>query len=341
MATATAEDAPRPVLHTNEDYVREITRATSLALDDPLAVFAFVLNSLPDRVNVYPTENYYYFTFIHNGTPYSGNIRIERDEGDEVSLHFAYFETDGEWRPNDFGRHVVFGVSQGVTLEKIDRLVYRVSYGGKNVVFALNDLSQVKPPAGSIASDEKFIGPIFDESGIRFFLFFNSKLKNFLYVLDETVKNTEELFPYEGTDRILVGKRTGFAYYRDHKLQRKILIGVLDTNIRLNTWFDGPFDQLPDNFLEGESLRDAILEMQPELKGKIDRFGASPDRQVRFSIVPYLPYYEVKELEAFHKCASQKIKDPAYYNCFIAAKVGFKPPEQMFEPEKPTKPGKH
>jgi hypothetical protein len=31
----------------------------------------------------------------------------------------------------------------------------------------------VKPPAGALRADETFIGPIFDESAIRFFLVFN------------------------------------------------------------------------------------------------------------------------------------------------------------------------
>ncbi len=305
--TAAAQNPEHPTLHFHEDYVEELTRTTTLAVDDPLAVFAFVLNSLPNRVKVYPTENYYYFSFIHNGTPYAGNIRIERDEGDKVSLHFAYFETAVEWRQETPGKHVVFDASQGVMLEKIERLVYRVSYGEKSVVFALNDLSQVRPPAGALAPGEKFIGPIFDDSGIRFFFVYNSKLKIFLYILDETVKVAEELFPYQGTDRILVGKRTGFAYYRDYKLDRKILIGVLDNNVRLNNYFDGPFDQLPDNFIEGETLREAILETRPNLKGKIDRFGRAPDGEVRLSIVPYLQYFELSELDAFHKCARRKI----------------------------------
>src|ERR1700687_2103947 len=286
--------------------MEEITRTTTLAVDDPLAVFAFVLNSLPDRVKVYPTENYYYFSFIHNGTPYGGNIRIEMDEGDKVSLHFAYYETEGEWRPETPRKHVVFGASQGVTLEKIERLVYRVSYGGKSVVFALNDLSEVKPPAGAVAPGEKFIGPIFDDSGIRFFLVYNSKLKIFLYILDETVKVGEELFPYQGTNRILVGKRTGFAYYRDHKLDRKILIGVLDTNVRLNNYFDGPFDQLPDNFIEGETLREAILAVEPSLAGKIDRFGGAPDGSGRYLIGPYVYYRTEEEFQSFHDCATSR-----------------------------------
>ncbi|HLL29150.1 MAG TPA: hypothetical protein VKT73_16040 [Xanthobacteraceae bacterium] len=339
FATAVAAESPQqPTLHTNESYVEEISRTTTLAIDDPLAVFAFVFNGLPERVKVYPTENYYYFTFIHNGTPYSGNIRIEMDEGDKVSLHFGYYDTETEWHPDPQGKNVVLGAAEGVALERLERLVYRVSYGGKSVVFALNDLSQVKPPEGTMAPGEKFIGPIFDESGVRFFLVYNSKVKVFLYILDETVKVTEALLPYEKTDRILIGKRTGFAYYRDYKLDRKILIGVFEPNMTLNTYFDGPFDQLPDNFIEGETLRDAILEVRPSLKGKIDRLGDFPGGEVRFSIIPYLAYFELGELEAFHKCASKKIHEVGYYECFVAEKLGFEVGDPMYDTTKAKKP---
>ena len=33
--------------------------------------------------------------------------------------------------------------------------------------------------------------------------------------------------------------------------------------MRANNYFDGPFDQLPDNFIAGEALRDAILSVRP------------------------------------------------------------------------------
>ncbi len=52
----------------------------------------------------------------------------------------------------------------------------------------VNDPSQVSPPAAAMRPNERFIGPIFDESGICFFLVYNSKLKIFHYLLDETVK---------------------------------------------------------------------------------------------------------------------------------------------------------
>jgi hypothetical protein len=322
VGTEVAQSSELPRLETNQAYVEEVTRTTTLSINDPIAVFAFVLNSLPDRVKVYPTENYYYFSFIHNGKRYAGNIRLDASNRDDGKVIFAYYEELSEWRDESPVTHVILDASQGVTVENVERLVYRVSYGQKNVIFALNDLSQVKPPADAIGPDEKFIGPIFDESAIRFFLVYNSKLKIFHYILDETVKVVDEFIPSRRTDRIIIGKRTDFAFYRDHRLNRKILIGVFEGNARANNYFDGPFDQLPDNFIEGETLREILFEIEPRLKGQIDRFGGSPDGAVRYMIAPYLPYRMEDELDAFDKCATSK-KNPAaaYYKCFIAEYV--------------------
>ena len=44
----------------------------------------------------------------------------------------------------------------------------------------------------------------------------------------------------------------------------------------MNNYFDGPFDQLPDNFIEGETLREAILAVRAKPAGKIDRVGGAP-----------------------------------------------------------------
>lgn len=320
-AVAAAQDAGPPKLDTIEAYVNEVTRATTLDVKDPMAVLAFVLNSLPDRVNVYPTENYYYFNFYYGGAPYAGNIRIEPGDDGKVTVHFVYYEDWSEWRQESPLTHVVLDASRGVTVEKLERLVYRLTYGGKSVVFALNDLSQVRPPEGALAPGEIFIGPIFDESAIRFFLVYNAKLKVFLYILDETVKVAEDFFPAGRSNRILVGKRTGFAFYKDRLRDRKILIGVFEANYRLNTHFDGPFDQLPDNFIEGETLRNAILDVAPRLKGHIDRFGSFPGGAVRFEIKPYASYRTVGELYGVDKCARARLRIASYYTCFVAEPV--------------------
>lgn len=315
--TPAAQDQDLPRLQRHEDYVNEVMRTTRLDVDDPMAVFAFVFNSLPDQVKVYPTENYYYFTFIHNGKSYDGNIRLDASTRDEGKADFAYSEDLKEWLGETPVSHVLLDASKGVTIEKLERFAYRVTYGGKSVVFNLNDLSQVKPPANALAADETFIGPIFDDSAIRFFLLFNSKLKIFHYVLDETVKVADEFVPTRRSDRILIGKRTGFAFYRDHRLDRKILVGVFEGNIRVNNYFDGPFDQLPDNFIEGETFRNILLQIEPGLKGRIDRWGGSPDGTVRYSIDPYLAYRTETELEMFHQCAVKEQRSPNYYNCFV------------------------
>jgi hypothetical protein len=186
--------------------------------------------------------------------------------------------------------HIVLGRRHGVTVDKLAPLSYRVSFKSKSVIFDLNDLSTVAPPSAALGPDEKYLGPVFDDSAIRFFLLYNTRLKIFHYVLDETIRVADEFFAAKSTDRIAIGRRTGFAFYRDHRLDRKILIGVFEGNARVNNYFDGPFDQLPDNFLVGDTLRRIILEVEPSLAGRIDRFGGSPDGSSRFLIAPYLHY---------------------------------------------------
>ena len=303
-------------IQTNEGYIEDVLSPATLPLDDPRAMFAAIFATLRERVKVFPTENYYYFSFVQNGVRYGGNIRLAANDRDAGKLHFAYFEHFAEWRSQPRVTHVVFDKSDGVTVERAAPLAYRVSFQGRTVMFELNDLSNVTPAASSIAPHEKFIGPIFDESATRFFLVFNSRLKLFHYILDETIKLTDELIPSPRTERILVGKRTGFAYYRDHLRERKILIGVFDANVRANNELDGPFDQLPDNFIEGDTLRQSIIDADPGVAGKIDRFGYYIDGTARYLIAPYRRYHHADDLLGVHKCAAQEYTKRNYYSCF-------------------------
>jgi hypothetical protein len=315
-AAQNSEQAQLPTLHLNQDYVDEATRPCSLDVKDPKAVFAFVFGSLPDHVKVFPTENYFYYTFICNGVPYDGNIRLDASNRDEGKVIFAYSEDLEGWRGDTPENHIVLDASGGVQLEKVRPLVYRMTYQGKTVEFALNDLSDVRPPANALAPGEEFLGTTFDESAIRFFLVFDKTLKIFHFILDETIKVADQFDPSPRSDRILIGKRTGFAFYRDRLRDRKILIGAYKPNMLTNTWFDGPFDQLPDNFIQGEALRDALIANDPGLKGRIDRFGGFPGGGERMAVDPYLPYDEVSELTIFDRCASSRQHSPNYYLCF-------------------------
>jgi hypothetical protein len=314
--TAWAGDGPR--LFTHQSYVEETLRAAEAPLGNLKDMFGWVLGNLPDRVKVYPTENYYYFRFMHNGQSYAGNIRLDAADRDSGKVHFAYFEDMAEYRVEPLILYRALDQAAGVTVEKIERFLYRVSYKDKSVLFELNDLSKVVPPANAIAPDEIYIGPVFDDSAIRFFLVFNSSLKIFHYVLDETVPVNEEFLSMRQTDRILIGKRTGFAFYHDSRRDRKILIGVFEGNARVNNYFDGPFDQLPDNFIEGDVLQKALIEAAPSLAGQIDRFGHYSNGSGRVSISPYTYYRTEADLLPFHACATDiRIAAENYYACFV------------------------
>lgn len=318
MAPARADERPR--LSTHESLVDELLATTELPLGDPRAMFGFVLANLGDRVKVYPTENYYYFRFVYRGVGYSGNIRLAASDRDQGKVHFAYFEDFRGWKSRPAITHVVLDRSSDVAVERLRPLQYRVSLGQKSVIFELNDLSGVVPPPSLLTRDEKYIGPIFDESAVRFFLVYNGKLKHFHYLLDETAPVADEFAPAGFSDRILIGKRTGFAFYRDRVTDRKILIGVFETNVRDNNYFDGPFDQLPDNFIDGDTLRQSIVDSDPKTAGKIDRFGNYLDGTGRYLITPYLRYSRTEELLAFHVCATKNRKIDDGYDACLATR---------------------
>jgi len=319
MRCAAHAQPDQPRLSFHETYVEDVFASAQLPLDDPRSVFEYVLKSIGGQAKVYPTENYYYFRFVQNGLSYAGNIRLDVIDRDMGRLHFAYFEDFAPWRKRPAITHVVFDQSDGVTVEKLRPLLYRVTYRDTQVRFELNDLSAAVPPPTAMGPDETYIGPIFDDSAIRFFLIYNKKLKVFHYILDETVKIADELTPDRDSEKILIGKRTGFAFYQDYRLNRKILIGIFDANILANNYFDGPADQLPDNFIEGETLRRAILDLNPGLSGKINRFGGMLDGSSRYLIAPYLRYRDTEELLRFDRCATKKRTSSNYYECFVVA----------------------
>jgi hypothetical protein len=324
---AAAQQQPKqwskPQLVTNEAMVAEVTRPATFDIKDPMAVLAFVLASLPGRVTVYPTENYYYFKFMHGGVPISGNLRLDPRVRDQGKLQLGYYEDHAEWKKDGFEQGLELGAKEDVLVERVENLVYRVTYKGTSVVFALNDLSQAKPPAAVVGPDERVIGPVFDESAVRFFLVYNTKAKAFHYILDETAAVPDELAPSPRSDRLLVGKRTGFAFYRDHRLDRKILVGVFERNVLQNNYFDGPFDQLPDNFIEGDTLREAIVDSDPTVKGQIDRLGYFKGGEDRYAINPYMQYRSENDLLAVHRCATdRRVPAAAYYLCFVMDDAG-------------------
>lgn len=313
--------ADLPTVHTNQTYIEETAAGTPFDIGEVTSVFRMILSSLPATVTVYPTENYYYFWFHHRGIKYAGNIRFDVEDRDEGIIHFNYFKDFTHWQRDEGDFNAELGAKDQVTVKRAGSLAYDVSFEGRTVRFQLNDLSTVKPPEAAVMKGETYIGPIFDESGMRFFLVFNEELKSFLYIMDETAPLADQFNVSSASDRISIGIRTGFAYYADRFANRKILVGVNVLNTSVNNYLDGPFDQLPDNFIVGDTLKNAILAESPGMEDQIDRFGNSPDGQTRYLIAPYLQYEEEGELGIVAECAAGE-ELPVYYNCFNFAGSG-------------------
>jgi hypothetical protein len=310
---AAAADVPR--LETNQRYVEDVTAPSRLDVTDMKAVLRYVLASLPDEVMVYPTENYFYFGFTDGGIRWAGNLRLDAETRDLGKIHMTYFKDFTAWQHDETDYTKVWGAADGVTVAKVEPLAYRVTFEGRSVLFRLNDLTDVVPPAGVLLPGERYLGPVFDESGIRFFLVFRPEERQFLFVLDETVRPPDEFIASPVSDRLTLGRRTGFAFYADRMAPRQILVGVNAGSTGVNSYLDGPFDQLPDNFLKGNELLDAILMVSPELAGTLDRFGNSQDDSVRYLIAPYMQYDYEDELSSVTACV-RETTGADYWACF-------------------------
>lgn len=328
-------------IRTNEAYIDALSQPRSIDANDLMAVFTSIFSALPDAVKVYPTENYYYFTFFNDGIEFAGNFRLDASDRDGGILHFAYFTAYAQWNQELVSNYKALTAEDGVSLERVDSFTYRATHEGKSVIFKLNDLSDVRPPIGALGSDEKYLGPVFDESGVEMYLVFNTELNIFHYILNETGSAADTLTPSAVSDRIWVGHRSGFAFYSDRLRNRKILIGVFNGNSLVNNYFDGPFDQLPDNFIEGDELKDALEAAFPSIKGKIDRFGNAEGGQTRILITPYMHYDAQYELQYFSDCAEASIGDDnAYYRCFAIEEAddGEAAEDTVTEPETSSQP---
>lgn len=311
------ENSSRPRLFTNEALIKSWQNNAPFDISNVRSVFQFVLESLPENVRVYPTENYYYFYFFHKGIKYAGNIRINPETADNGQFHFVYYKDATPWvvQQKDTDHYALLGKKDGVVVHKVAPLAYQITSRGKSVRFTLNNLAGKKPPPGTLRTGEHYLGPVFDESGLQFFLVFDRGHKQFRYILDETRPVGDRLSPLKTSNKLSIGWRTGFVFFQEDTLKRKVLVAVHEPSARLNTYLDGPFDQLPDNFLKGDELRQAILQVRPDLKGKIDRLGRFAKGQERYLIAPYRSYAGSQDLEELAKCAA--FKDlKKLYACF-------------------------
>ena len=283
-----------PYFSTNQRFVEGFYSET-VDLNDIDEVFWCVFSQLPEQVLVYPSENYYYYTLHVNGRQLWGNIRIAAGYREQGILSFAYFEF-AEFSPltNQFTRSKLYKEKDGLDLEKVDHFTYIVRYQEKEVTFNLHQIPQEPPKLFSLRRNEVFVERTFDESGYQFFLIFNEKDKYFLWILNEENGIPDILDPLLDKKDIVVGRRSGFAFWVDEAHgNRKILASIRQHSVTRNDYYDGPFDQLADNYAEKTGVSEYMVKAFPSLEGRIDKYGYYTDteRPLRVAITTYGTYY--------------------------------------------------
>ena len=295
----------------NQDWLEGLS-SDPVDLEDVDATFWHVFSGLKDEITVYPSENYYYFALYVNGRQIWGNIRLPSGRRERGVLSFGYFE----FRESPFEtserltRFKFFTQADGLIMEELDRFTYKVSYNDRDVIFNFHELSQEPPDLFDLGEDEVFIERTFDESGYQYFLLFNERLNHFLWVLNEE-ENVPDILEARHED-LLVGKRSGFAFWVDAAHDdRKVLFAIRGQSATRNDYYDGPFDQLADNYALEVGISDYMEKASPSLKGRIDPYGYFLDRERgRVSISPYFVYFTMESLENFLTLA--KASDEPY-----------------------------
>ena len=289
-----------------------------LDLGDVDEVFWYIFSRLPGEVTVYPSENYFYYILYVGGQQIWGNIRLPTGRRERGVLSFAYFEFI-EF-PSVPGRGIsqakFFTEADGLRIDEIDPFKWRVTYDRRSVIFNLHKLSQEPPKSFPLGEDEVFVERTFDESGYQFFLLFNEKRNYFFWVLNEEDGGVSDVLdPIE--DDLVVGKRSGFAFWIDEAHGgRKVLAAIRRLSVTRNDYFDGPFDQLADNYVDEVNISEYMKKWNPSLEGRIDKYGYYTDtvRPLRVAISAYGTYFTIANLQEYMERA--RVADDPYQ--FIA-----------------------
>ena len=304
-------------------------------LEDVDAMFWHIFSKLPDEVVVYPSENYFYFILYVGTRQLWGNMRLAAGRREQGVLSFAYFE----FKESPFvldpilRRSKFFTDSDGLVIKQLDRFTFVVRYNNKDVTFNLHQLSQEPPKLFRLGPDETYIMRTFDESGYQFFLLFNDRRNYFMWVLNEEELVADQLMLVE--EDLWVGRRSGFAFWVDpaHK-DRKTLVAIRGQNATVNNYYDGPFDQLADNYVDETNIAEFMVRASPNLEGRIDKFGYFMDRQSgssRVAISPYFVYFTQRSLKQY-LVQLRRSEDPY----FLVSRRGVLPTPTPLPPGYPT-----
>ena len=303
-AQPSAADNPSPAME-DDSYLLfnqrmvESSRQSGFDVEDVDAVFTRVFLGLPDEVIVYPSENYYYFILYAGQRQIWGNIRLPAGARDDGELSFGYFEFVEFARQSGEGLSgsKFYNAEDGVLVEGIDAFTYSVTYADKEVIFHLHELDQSPPTSFRLGADEIFVERTLDESGYPFFLLYNTRDNYFFWVLNEEEPQADVLDSL--AEDLMVGKRSGFGFWVDGAHDdRKVLMAVRKLSVTRNDYYDGPFDQLADNYAAEQNVSEYMQRAYPALRDRIDTYGYYTDRErpMRVALSTYFNYFAQADL---------------------------------------------
>lgn len=256
-------------------------------------VFRAVFSALPRVSKVYMTEGYYYFRASLLDREISGNFRV-RHQGNTTRpvVNFAYFDVDN---PRSYRTKLLRDDNAGISVRSLTRDRVEVRSDGITRIFVdLTADARALDPDIKLEANERFITGVMDESGVRFMLVFNTATSYFYYLLATPSRHADvwNHIADIGSYRVLLGQRSKFVLLDSLEHERTLLIGVSAAQIRRNTYFDGPFDQVPPDLDIDDELRLAYPYV--EHGSGIDTHGNFLDREdVRVAISPYQTYEDV------------------------------------------------
>lgn len=266
---------------------------TGPLFDDTRAILKHVMNASPAQAVVYPTERYYYYNFLLGPRLVSGNIRFADAEDHKISIgYFDIFNSrevySAEYHDGKDGVSIKYDQTAHVVVLQVDSITRS---------FIL-DQEALEPPTYPLLDGEVFISGIRDESGYFFHLFYWPQDRSFYYVLNP-LKNLPEKWIRGNSKKIEVwfGENSQFCFVRHKLTGRYILVGVHRRQIEQNTWYDGPFDQVPPRLPIGKILEEAYPYVISA--GGIDEHGNFLQREgQRVAISPYETYTSGNDLES-------------------------------------------
>lgn len=301
-----------------EDAAPRVDSPTTegVQFESPRSVLAYLLAAAPVRAVVYPSERYYYFRFPLGPRLVSGNVRFADVEEGRISVGYFDASNGADLRTAEF-RHGVDGVQLSFDPSCGE---VRLALDGVTRTFVL-DASALSPPSFPLLAGEVHVSGIRDESGYFLHLIYWPPERSFYYVLNPDKPRPERWHRGDASSvELWWGEESRFCFLRDRATARLILVGVSQREIRENTWFDGPFDQVPPRL----PIRAMLEEAYPYVldAGGLDAHGnflTQPGQRVAIS--PYQEYVSGPELESFVAAA---VKNDATPRAWIGATYEYK-----------------